>query len=82
MKLNDKLHAYWSKRERDLMLYHPMGFQTVCDARYIADVLSNEVLKELDKRGYDTTTIKFSIEPKKGNPKFRSQRPEESEATK
>lgn len=76
MRKNDKLHAYWSKRENDLMLYSPLGFGTVPDARYIADILSKEVLKELDSRGYDTTTIKFSIEPKQGEIRFASQRPE------
>jgi len=36
-------------------------------------------LDELDARGYDITTIKFSIEPKKGDEKFISQRVEEKE---
>jgi hypothetical protein len=76
MNLNDKLHVYWSKRESDTMFYSPLGFCTTPDARYMSGVLSREVLEELDKRGYDTTTIKFSIQPKAGNVRFASERPE------
>jgi hypothetical protein len=57
------------------MFYSPLGMQTVCDARYLNDmVFTKEVLEELERRGYDTTTIKFSIEPQKGNERFASQR--------
>jgi hypothetical protein len=75
MRPSEKLRAYWSKKE-GLMLYSPMGFGTTSDARYVACVLSDEVLAELDERGYDTTTIKFSIEPKQGHAAFADRRPE------
>lgn len=91
MKPKDKLRAYWSKKENGLMLYHPLGEQTRCDARLLNDALSAKrcfadpgkplgvefdpsLLDELDKRGYDLTTIRFSIEPKRGNQRFASQR--------
>lgn len=75
MKLNDKLHAYWSKRENDLVLYHPLGVQTTSDARILANHLSKELTDKLDRRGYDIRTIRFSIEPKAGEQRFASQRP-------
>jgi hypothetical protein len=72
MKAKDKLRAYWSKRE-GLMLAFPIGTQTKCDAGFLCGVLTKEVTDELDRRGYDLNTIKFSIEPKAGNQRFASQ---------
>lgn len=75
-KSSEKLRAYWSKKE-GLMLYHPEGFCTKCDAGYLSDfVFPKAVLKELEDRGYDITTIKFSIAPKEGDLKFFASRPE------
>lgn len=74
MKRNDKLHAYWSKSQRDLILYHPLGFQTASDGRILAEHLSKALTDELDRRGYDVRTIRFSIEPKAGDQRFASQR--------
>jgi hypothetical protein len=71
---SDCLRAYWSKRERDLMLFAPLGRETMRDSRYLADVFCKAVTDELDKRGYDVTTIRFSIKPKRGEQKFASQR--------
>lgn len=56
------------------MLFFPFGSQTVTDARYLSGIFNTEFTDELDRRGYDITTLKFSIEPKKGNQKFGSQR--------
>lgn len=69
-----KLRAYWCKRENDIMLYHPLGMQTSCDAHWLSGVFNKEFTDELTKRGYDVATIKFSVEPKKGNTRFASQR--------
>ena len=80
MKAQDKLRAYWSKRERDLMLFHPLGMQTVCDAHYLSGVFDKEFLEELRRRGYDPRTLKFSIEPLAGNDRFASQREESDDA--
>ena len=74
MRATDKLRAWWSKRERDVMLYHPLGFQTKCDAGWLSGVLNKDFTDELDRRGYDVTTLRFSVEPKKGDPRFASQR--------
>lgn len=75
MKAKDKLRAYWSKRENDLMLYYPAGEQTKCDGRVVNEALSKEFTDELARRGYDLNTLRFSIAPKKGNQRFQSQRP-------
>lgn len=76
MKARDKLRLRWSKTERDWEISYPLGRSTSSDAHYLSSVLPSGVLKELDARGYDLTTLKFSIEPKKGNQKFTSQMPE------
>lgn len=73
----DKLRASWSKRENDLMFHFPLGTSTKTDAGFLASVFTDEVTEELRRRGYDLTTLKFSIEPAKGNQKFASERGEE-----
>ena len=55
------------------MLHYPMGKQTNSDAHYLSYKLG-EIMDELDKRGYDKTTLKFSIEPQAGNERFCSQK--------
>lgn len=72
-KETDKLRAYWSKKEGDLMLFHPLGINTKSDAHYLS-VLLEEVPEELERRGYDKTTFRLSISPKIGNERFASQR--------
>ena len=74
MKAIDKLRAYYSKRERDLMLYCPLGFGTRSDASYLSGVFDKSFTDEMTSRDYDIETIKFSVEPSKGNDKFSSQR--------
>ncbi len=75
MKATDKLRANWSIRERDLMLHYPCGVGTKSDAHWLADVVfPKSVTDELAARGYDVTTLKFSIEPKAGERRFSSQR--------
>lgn len=71
---NDKLHAYWSKRERDVILYSPLGQQTTCDGAFLAGVFNKAFTDELERRGYDVSTLRFSIAPKQGNERFASQR--------
>jgi hypothetical protein len=63
------LYAYWSRKERDLMYCYP---KSKADGHLLHAVFgypgsfSNDIdlLKELESRGYDTTTIKFSIKLK------------------
>ncbi len=74
MKAADKLRATWSRREDDVMLHYPLGFGTKRDGALLASVFSKEFTAELSGRGYDPTTMKFSVEPKAGDPKFSSQR--------
>lgn len=78
MKAINKLRSYWDKKERCRSFYFPQGHMTKCDAIYLDGVLTEEFLNELEERGYDKTTFKFSIEPKKGNVRFVSQRNEEN----
>lgn len=74
MRAEDKLRAYWSKRERDVMFHWPGGSGTKCDAHWLYGVFNDEFVKELEKRGYDPSTLRFSVEPQKGNERFTSQR--------
>jgi hypothetical protein len=74
MNPSDKLRAYWSNQEDDLMLNFPVGTETKSDGRSLAGVFSKEFTEEMTRRGYDITTLRFSIAPQKGNQKFSSQR--------
>lgn len=74
MKKVDKLSAHWSKKENDHMINWPVGVQTKADAWYLHGIFSKEFKEELERRGYDLKTLKFSIEPQQGNPRFASQR--------
>ena len=74
MKAIDKLRVYWCKKEDFRTFYMPSGNQTRCDGHYMNGIITEDVINELDERGYDVSTIKFSIEPKKGNERFVSQR--------
>ena len=68
LKKADKLEAKWSKKEHDIMICYPNrpdghflhGF--LVHAR--DPVIPDSFLKELENRGYDLTTLKFSIEKK------------------
>jgi hypothetical protein len=60
------LTAKWSKRERDVMIVYPRR----CDGAFLQGILchvtdagwtQSSFLKELDARGYDVTTLRFSI---------------------
>lgn len=74
MRADDKLRAYWSKREKDVMLYHPLGVCTTADANWLSGIFNREFTEELTRRGYDVSTMKFSVEPQQGNTRFASQR--------
>lgn len=70
MKKKNKLRAYWNKKEKDTMFYHPAGYMVKCDAAFLHTVFTKEFRKELEDRGYDWTTFKFEISPKLPNNKF------------
>jgi hypothetical protein len=68
-KSDDQLRAYYSKREQDLMFHHPAGPQTGADGHMLYGAICYDKLigglplaKELERRGYDLKTLKFSIE--------------------
>ena len=63
MKNLRKLKVRWSKRERDLICDFPLGRLTKCDCNYLySKVFTDEFIKEIQQRGYDITTLKFSID--------------------
>lgn len=71
----DILKVNWSKKENDFMIHYPRS----CDGNLIQDFLfgkryafngikEKDIREELEKRGYDLTTLKFSIK-RKDSPK-------------
>jgi len=72
LKPFNKLRVYWSKKENDTVFYHP---KQGVDGRllhhyfdYIKyDTGGGEIslLEELDRRGFDLKTLRFSIAYKK-----------------
>lgn len=71
IKEKDKLRVYWGhdKYDYDLVVSWPMMRQGQCDGGWIfSEVFTEEVRKEFEKRGWDITTLKFSIAPKLVNP--------------
>jgi hypothetical protein len=81
MRAQDKLRAYWSNKENDIEFHWPGGVSTKADGHYLYSVLTDEVVKELQRRGYDPRSLKFEISPMKGNQRFTSQKPENTEAS-
>jgi len=53
----------WSKRERDLMVHWDKE-SSKANPGYIIGLFPKEVQQELDRRGFDITTLKFSIKRK------------------
>ena len=74
MKQDKKLRAYYSKKERDIMLAFPLGVQTQSDGHFLSCVFDKKFKEEMERRGYDIETLKFSIEPQKGNQRFAGER--------
>jgi len=75
MKEN-KLRARWSKREKDILLIHPLGIMTRCDGAYLAfKVFNNEFVKEMVDRGYDITSLKFEITVDKNGKRYQKRFP-------
>lgn len=61
--LEPRIRMYWSKKEKDLMVNWEPG-TCRATARYLMHVITLEVMEELDRRGFDTTTIRFQIRRK------------------
>ena len=74
IKESDKLRVYWGhdkydKYNEDLVVSWPMMRMGSCDGSWIfSNVFTDEVKAEFEKRGWDITTLKFSIAPKLVNP--------------
>ena len=73
MKAKDKLRAYWSKRENDIMLHWPAGVGTKSDAHWLSGIFNDKFIEAITSRGYDPTTIRFEVRPKRGNQGFVSE---------
>ena len=63
MKAADKLRATYSRKERDVILHFPLGTSTVSDGHYLSGIFNKAFTDEMEKRGYNLATMKFSIEP-------------------
>ena len=61
------LKAYWSRREKDIVFSYPTkpDGQLLCNALHGIGV--KELVAELDRRGYDITTLKFTIKQKEAD---------------
>jgi len=67
MKPSNKLRVYWSKRENDVMFYHP---KRSVDGRLLNHYFSyvkydtgggeTTLIEELERRGFDISTFRFS----------------------
>ena len=74
IKESDKLRVFWGhdaedKYNIDLVVSWPMMHQGSCDGSWIfSNVFTDDVKKEFERRGWDITTLKFSIAPKLVNP--------------
>jgi hypothetical protein len=73
MKARHKLRAYYSKKERDVILDFPPGSCTKSDGHWLAGVFNTAFTDELARRGYDVTTMRFSVEPRAGHDKFAAE---------
>lgn len=56
----NKLRARWDKTERDITVYYPNKW----DGNLLLSHIT-QLRPELEKRGYDITTLKFEITRKK-----------------
>lgn len=55
--MNEPLRANWSKRENDVMIHYPRK----CDGHWLSGIFNEEFTNELTNRGYDVTTMRFSV---------------------
>ena len=68
MNIKDKLTSKWSKKDNDIIVNYPLGIGTNTDMCYFFNnILDRNKCLELEKRGYDLSTLKFEISPKLPN---------------
>lgn len=72
LKPTNKLRIYWSKKQRDVMFYHPkhkvdssLLYHYFSCIKYDTGGGEATLVEELERRGFDTSTIRFSIAYKK-----------------
>jgi len=60
-KKQNKLKAFWSKKEVDLMIDYPLGIRTTSDGHWLSGIFNDAFTNELTQRGYNVETFKFEI---------------------
>ncbi len=68
LKPNNKLRVYWSKAEDDVMFYSPkrkvdgaLLHHYFCYVKYDTGGGETTLVDELERRGFDLSTLRFSI---------------------
>lgn len=56
-----RLMAWWNPKEQDLYV-EVTPRATSADMHWLAGLLNRDVTKELESRGYDLSTLRFSID--------------------
>ena len=80
MKKEEKLYGKWIKKGFEV--FFPKGDGTKCDYNYVSDFFNRKFFDELQRRGYDIMTFKFSVEPMEYNEKFTAERVRKEEREK
>lgn len=62
-ELTPRIRVYWSKTEKDLMVNWDAGCSS-STANYIICNFTKSFIDELEKRGYDVSTLRFQIRKK------------------
>lgn len=70
-KKQNKLKAYWSKKENDVMIEFPLGIETKSDGHWLSWIFTEQIINELKERGYDVESMKFEVTV---NPKLRPEK--------
>ncbi|MDQ3652686.1 MAG: hypothetical protein M3458_20895 [Acidobacteriota bacterium] len=70
---DDTLAFGWSATKKALAVGYPLKkWGSVADARFVyQEIFTKKVLDELDRRGYDLSTLKFEIRQTKGTELIR-----------
>lgn len=63
MRWADKLRVTYSNVNHDCMIHFPLGIGTKCDGHWLSGIFNKAFTNELTKRGYDVSTLKFTVEP-------------------
>lgn len=61
--LEPRIRLYWRKTEKSLIAHWDEG-ASKATSMYLFQVFGEDVLAQLDKRGYDISTLRFQIRKK------------------